>query len=237
MACCVPPSTRTEPTSTLTFRFRAAVRDPVISCAQFPPSRNTRVCGCCAVASGMSMISSITILESLFNSSPSLIHFAVSRKQVTEISQSQAIEPTLGAPVSGCTDSDRSEPASAAPRARCCPRLPAQADAVPEYEGRRWSRSSVTLGRHHAPAHHSLHTGPTLRELSGAHLDWRHNASHTSRPHEREYRRASGLTDPPNPYARRSCNCSARRTIAIAGYAGHSAILALPAWKRFGTCC
>src|SRR5437870_3355954 len=211
MACCEPPCTRTEPTSTLTFRFRAAVKEPVISWAQFPPSRNTRVCGCCAVANGISMISSVTILKNVFNSYPSLI------------SQFLAIEPTPYEPACGYTGSDRSELTSAAPPAHCYPRLPAQADAMPEYEGRRWSRSSATRGRHHAPERHPLRKAPKLQELSGAHQDWGHSASHTSKLHEREYRRASGSTDPPNPYGRRSCSCCVRRTTAIAGCAGHSA--------------
>src|SRR6266550_4966150 len=181
MPCCEPPCTRTEPTSTLTFRLRAAARAPVISCAQLPPSRNTRVCGCCAVANGMSMISSVTSLENVFNSSLSLLvedeveTFVVSkadlRNQSVFISQSRAIEPTRYEPACGCTGSDHSELTSAAPPARCCPRLPAQADAVPGYEGRRWSRSLVTRGRHHAPERRSLRTVPKLRELSGARQD------------------------------------------------------------------
>src|SRR5438552_10784861 len=223
MACCEPPCTRTEPTSTLTFRFRAAVKEPVISWAQFPPSRNTRVCGCCAVANGISMISSVTSLENVFNSSPSLI------------SQFLAIEPTPYEPACGYTGSDRSELTSAAPRAHCYPRSQAQADVVPGCGDRSWSRSSVTRGRHHAPERHSLRKAPKLRELSSAPPDWGHSASRTSKPHEREYRLASGSTDPPNPYARRSCSCCAQRTTAIAGCAGHSAILALPVWKRFDT--
>src|SRR5437016_5168046 len=96
MACCEPPCTRTEPTSTLTFRFRAAVKEPVISWAQFPPSRNTRVCGCCAVANGVSMISSVTSLENVFNSSLSLlvedeVETLSFHKPIAEISQSLSV--------------------------------------------------------------------------------------------------------------------------------------------------
>src|SRR5580704_16093229 len=65
MPDCDPPSTRTEPMSTLTFRFFTTARDPVISCVQFPPSPYTRPC--CALASGKTNNSTATNLESCFN--------------------------------------------------------------------------------------------------------------------------------------------------------------------------
>src|SRR5271170_4391116 len=60
-----PPSTRTDPISTLTFRFLTVVKDPVISCVQFPPSPYTRPC--CALASGKINNNTATNLESCFN--------------------------------------------------------------------------------------------------------------------------------------------------------------------------
>src|SRR5579864_655120 len=41
MPCCCPPRTTNVPISTLTRRFLTAASDPVVSCAQDPPSRDT----------------------------------------------------------------------------------------------------------------------------------------------------------------------------------------------------
>src|SRR5580658_383902 len=65
MLDCEPPSTRTEPMSTLILRFLTVVKDPVISCVQFPPSPYTRPC--CALASGKINNTTATNLESCFN--------------------------------------------------------------------------------------------------------------------------------------------------------------------------
>src|SRR5581483_2219974 len=78
MPCCCPPRTTTEPMSTLTRKFFTVASDPVVSCAQVPPSRDTLV-SCAWLwtklngASRASTVANPTTCSAFFNSTTSFL--------------------------------------------------------------------------------------------------------------------------------------------------------------------
>src|SRR6266567_3410013 len=217
MADCEPPCTRTVPTSTFTRRFFAAAKFPVISCAQFPPSRYTRAC--CAPANDRSSNELAPSWNTFFNDSPN---------------RPPKPGPACCAPAAGCTGSDRLRPASAKQRVRCCPHGKDPASAAPEFASQDWHRSPELQVRHHVRGRHPSRKGPDPLLPSGALRDWSRNAARTTALREHAHHSASVSGGRLNPSARRSCNCYARQTAATAECADRSMTLALPGWKP---CC